>query len=572
MPLKLFVFMLCLSVNLFSQDIDSLALPEKAQLGFTDKHTDWVMDVPQAALPPLHYFKDHKAPSLWGHVAQDPIQGLRLSSFGSINAWDVMRPSVHGVPVEDATLRHVGILTDLHEPMRYGPLPVTEWYGASAHQNGQVFGVMVSASANPRNHWLVNYKRTQAEGSLLTEGYFMDNLTIKQHGWTKDEQWAWNVDYQSSHGRVNETGGVLETDVLTVDSLLQSNRSLVTTRWTNASSEHKLSRWDMRLAHDQFFVRSNGYVGQRQFSRPVNLWTDSLVSLNWQWEVGMRLKKSWHIGFGMDYKTQAYQGEDSLHGPAWDPFIHLNSSSEFADVAAHFNLVSSAYQLKLTRDHKAFPFEMAIRRREPFAWEGMHVDAINSQSLIVPLWNDRITMNYQASSEEPILRVDDWQGMGQWETRDAWSSFALEWHHGSSKVNDAWQSDYRARYQYGSTAELCLPTWSGEAEMVRQWDVKGLTPGLKAFIGFSGRAWSGGWQRPVYIPERGQFAILRQANLMPASGVIHGMIGLELPQLSLKLHVQNANQGWLPNGIFMAEHYPLPPATVRVTARWRMFN
>jgi hypothetical protein len=108
--------------------------------------------------------------------------------------------------------------------------------------------------------------------------------------------------------------------------------------------------------------------------------------------------------------------------------------------------------------------------------------------------------------------------------------------------------------------------------MVRQWDVKGLTPGLKAFVGVSGRAWSGGWQRPVYIPERGQFAILRQANSMPASGVIHGMIGLELPQLSLKLHVQNANQGWLPNGIFMAEHYPLPPATVRVTARWRMFN
>ena len=97
--------MLCLSVNLFSQDVDSLALPEKAQLGFIDKHTDWVMDVPQAALPPLHYFKDHQAPSLWGHVAQDPIQGLRLSSFGSINAWDVMRPSVHGVPVEDATLR-----------------------------------------------------------------------------------------------------------------------------------------------------------------------------------------------------------------------------------------------------------------------------------------------------------------------------------------------------------------------------------------------------------------------------------------------------------------------------------
>ena len=60
MPLKLFVFMLCLSVNLFSQDVDSLALPEKAQLGFIDKHTDWVMDVPQAALPPLHYFKDHQ--------------------------------------------------------------------------------------------------------------------------------------------------------------------------------------------------------------------------------------------------------------------------------------------------------------------------------------------------------------------------------------------------------------------------------------------------------------------------------------------------------------------------------
>jgi hypothetical protein len=35
---------------------------------------------------------------------------------------------------------------------------------------------------------------------------------------------------------------------------------------------------------------------------------------------------------------------------------------------------------------------------------------------------------------------------------------------------------------------------------------------------------------------------------------------------------QNANQGWIPNTIFLAENYPVAAAAVLFEGRWRMFN
>jgi hypothetical protein len=95
---------------------------------------------------------------------------------------------------------------------------------------------------------------------------------------------------------------------------------------------------------------------------------------------------------------------------------------------------------------------------------------------------------------------------------------------------------------------------------------------MRVKLELQGQGWSGGWQRPVWVAERGLFAFSDESDAMPMGGLVHAAVMLYLGEAQLGVVVQNANQGWVPNTVFMAQHYPVTPASVRWFLRWRMFE
>jgi pimeloyl-ACP methyl ester carboxylesterase len=110
------------------------------------------------------------------------------------------------------------------------------------------------------------------------------------------------------------------------------------------------------------------------------------------------------------------------------------------------------------------------------------------------------------------------------------------------------------------------------ATLVYASPVAGLFPGMRVQLELSGQGWTGGWQRPVWVAEKGMFGISDEADPMPAGGLLHAAAMVFLGEAQLGIVAQNANQGWIPNTVFMAQHYPVPPASLRWFLRWRMFE
>ena len=106
-----------------------------------------------------------------------------------------------------------------------------------------------------------------------------------------------------------------------------------------------------------------------------------------------------------------------------------------------------------------------------------------------------------------------------------------------------------------------------------EWIINSQT---RLFIGFTAYGWTGNWNRPFYVPQRGTFAFSKESVVEEnrrVDGLITPFIGVRFKtEAEIVLNIQNANQGWLPNSVFLVENYPSPPLAIRVTGRWRMFN
>jgi hypothetical protein len=76
----------------------------------------------------------------------------------------------------------------------------------------------------------------------------------------------------------------------------------------------------------------------------------------------------------------------------------------------------------------------------------------------------------------------------------------------------------------------------------------------------------------VWVAEKGLFGYATNGESMPAGGLVHAAAMVYLGEAQLGLIAQNANQGWIPNTVFVAQNYPVPPATLRWFLRWRMFE
>jgi len=129
-----------------------------------------------------------------------------------------------------------------------------------------------------------------------------------------------------------------------------------------------------------------------------------------------------------------------------------------------------------------------------------------------------------------------------------------------------------AQGRWASSRELGLAPGYGEFGLVYAAKVPNLYPGMRVQFEFQGQGWTGGWQRPVWVAEKGLFGYAINGVQMPAGGLVHAAAMVYLGEAQLGVIAQNANQGWIPNTVFVAQNYPVPPATIRWFVRWRMFE
>jgi hypothetical protein len=59
---------------------------------------------------------------------------------------------------------------------------------------------------------------------------------------------------------------------------------------------------------------------------------------------------------------------------------------------------------------------------------------------------------------------------------------------------------------------------------------------------------------------------------MSAGGMLHAAVSVQIGEAQIGVLAQNANQGWIPNTLFIAQNYPVTPASLRWFLRWRMFE
>jgi hypothetical protein len=126
--------------------------------------------------------------------------------------------------------------------------------------------------------------------------------------------------------------------------------------------------------------------------------------------------------------------------------------------------------------------------------------------------------------------------------------------------------------RYASTKQLAIAPAFGEALVSYERRLNTRGSGMTVRLEFRGQAWSGGWLRPVWIAEKGIFGRSEEEDLMPAGGMLHAAVSVQIGEAQMGVLAQNANQGWIPNTLFIAQNYPVTPASLRWFLRWRMFE
>ena len=484
--------------------------------------------------------------------------------------------------------------------VRKGPLPVVDWVGESAHGRGQEFGIVASASPRYYRHFWVDFRRLQMSGGLLTEDHFRDRL--RTSFWGRDSARIWNYSVQVGLQRTvdGEAGGVVDVAQLTEAEFWQPNRDLVTTRWSQAeragqSSQvraewiHARSRLGVELnwSHNQSgfqgsgqsvdsvvyavldvrVVRSSGARWSEPELRGVSV-IDVLPRVRPTWSAGARFVNAqyWESGVWM-VPSQV---------PRWSPV----GSWEFpgrrnrlrADVDFGGRAVEFHYGRQRWLDFGSNPWlEVELAQRWTMPWQGSAVSHVRRGEVkIKPL--EQLIVRAQVSSSDPMLTVADWSDASAvWVARDPWAMLGVDWK-GRAKLSPNWSVRTLVQGRWASQTELGLAPGYGELGLVYAAKVPNLYPGMRVQLELMGQGWTGGWQRPVWVAEKGLFGYATNGESMPAGGLVHAAAMVYLGEAQLGVIAQNANQGWIPNTVFVAQNYPVPPATLRWFLRWRMFE
>ena len=528
------------------------------------------------------------------------LNRVDISALGS-PAWDFQQGLVPRVGIQSSFL---GFWKNSDQSnmdawsVRKGPLPIVDWIGQAAHGRGQDFGVVASASPRYYQHFWVDFRRLQMAGGLLPEDHFNDRLKAAFWGRDSARHWRYNVQFGIQRNVDGESGGVVRTEALTTREDWQPNRNLISTRWSSAERSGRTltarvewihARSNIGLVADwsrsthgfggaPASVDSLGYMvldvrlkrgSAARWSEPAMRGVSTIAILpriRPEWSVGLRsvTARTWNSGIWME----------GAAAPRISPVAGWRFLGRRHKVRTEVDVLGQAAEVSysLHRYEQRDPLlAMEGLQRWTMPWEGEVVQHVRRAELLVrPI--KQFAVRAVASSPDPLLRVLSWEDVNAlWGIRSSWAMASAEWNT-ALKFSPTWSLKMAAQGRWASSRELGLAPGNAAATLVYASPVAGLFPGMRVQFELSGQAWTGGWQRPVWVAEKGLFGLSAEQDAMPAGGLLHAAAIVYLGEAQLGIVAQNANQGWVPNTVFMAQHYPVPPASLRWFLRWRMFE
>ena len=461
---------------------------------------------------------------------------------------------------------------------RRGPLPMLEWLYSDGHGRGQSFGFRASASFNRNEHYDVRYVRTQTRGTLVNESYLRDDLLLKTIVFRPNPGLTWKAMVRYQSGESNETGGVVDKSQLD-SNRFNWNRELVTTRFSNdVTSFYKSFSWEASIStiellgsKYQYHLRSSGFFHNRIFDATSLMISDSSGSQKNRTELSISrssMNDKVYFSLGIQNRLQKRNSIDSSNGIVWDPYLSLrNAVFDF-----EYRLRSATYDFFIgpVNLFKGILFSSINAKRKllPF-WSGQLQEKVSYQSgtIFLKLKKAHLSSSILISNGDNVLVNSINNNDAVWSLRESYNvlRFAI--------IGDIVKSlKYKLHYSSVSRLDLGIAPWVGELFYSKEWT---LNPKTSIFFGINATGWAGKWNRPFYIAERGTFAFnnseIQSDKFL--SGLISPFVGVRFKSdAEVILNFQNANQGWLPNTVFLVEDYPSPPLTLRITGRWRMFN
>ena len=462
---------------------------------------------------------------------------------------------------------------------RKGPLPMAEWLYSAAHGRGQSFGIRASASVNSDHHYDLRYVRSKATGTLIGESYSRDDLIFKNLHINRKIGIRSKGLVRYQVGETNETGGVL--DMRQLDSnYFNRNRELAETRWAanEVISYHESLDWNWVFSslnkqnnRFQYHFRFDGFNHKRILNLQI-LDIDTLQSRKVRSEFSVSGKffgfEGTNLSVGIQNREQKCNLNDSLIGIKWDPYMVFQSGP----LDLEYRLLSNSYNLQIKKlrllDEKFYSTFKAGARQPPF-WSGLRDYEIYQEGSLVFKYQNlfQIAYSLKFSKGDNILHVNSNSDLGVWTSRDMYNISRFS-------IRGIMNNLLKYEFYYSSTngQDIGIAPWFGKILFIKEWS---LNNQVTIITGIDACGWAGVWNRPYFIPEKGTFGfdVSQQQTNKRFSGLISPFIGVRFnTEAEFHVNFQNANQGWVPNTVFLVQNYPSPPLSVRITGRWRMFN
>lgn len=480
--------------------------------------------------------------------------------------------------------------------LRKGPLPIVDWQGESAHGRGQDFGVTVSASPTYYKHFWVDFRRLQMTGGLATEDHFGDRLQAAFWGRDSANRYCYRVQVESQRTQDGESGGIVNPAQLTDPLQWQPNRALVSTRWNrvNRSTRGFRTRMELLQSSSRFGVRldyslaESGFGGLsagldslryqsldlRVVSNRSFLWSEPGFRGISELDVLPRIRASWSLGLrtfsARNWQDSAWTSRSGI--PAWSPVGTWEWKGRRNDLRLDGDLLGQSLWLRYDRKRAESSWlRMEAQRRWALPWEGDAVNFVQRLNTLIrlPL---AVSASAQFSTRDQVLSVGQWDSPDyEWTVRPSWAVLGANW---SPKItlSPFWTAEGMVQLRYASTKQLAVAPAFGEACVSYERRLNTRGSGMTVRLEFRAQAWSGGWYRPVWIAEKGIFGRSEAENVMPAGGMLHAAVSVQIGEAQIGVLAQNANQGWIPNTLFIAQNYSVTPASLRWFLRWRMFE
>ncbi|MEJ6738178.1 MAG: hypothetical protein QNK62_04000 [Cryomorphaceae bacterium] len=456
--------------------------------------------------------------------------------------------------------------------MRVGPIPSVEWTYQGSQGRGQSFSLNATASENPSAHWNIVYGRLQSRGQLFNERYQMDRLTVFHTRHSKEYGWHLLAKVEVLKGDQNETGGVVDPENLSSSALFITNRTLVPTRWTDATSSGGRMHGYGQLTFKG--GRSVGYevtAQTRSYVGPTLGFSDTLRSV--RQDISMYTRFPWNMGLqvGLIVRYQGLQDSNVSVGYRLDPYLMLTSNTARLQAFPRSGNFLVAYKSGIGRK-----FDLDLEGKRDYApfWSGQEVlQPMQYEGTISHAFaRFKMTMRGSYFGQRNLLTCIGIEDPGVWRSTPSSGVVSMQMaNKPSNRVTEKpVQLVWRLTYNLVSADALMMAPWVFEGQWDRQWQINANT---QFFVGVEGYAWAGEWIRPVYLAERGIFAYSPNSGTIAPNGLVTPFAGIRFKkEAEVLVKFQNANQGWIPNTIFLAENYPMAPAAVMIEGRWRMFN